>query len=80
MPGVIATMAEAAALVCDGDHLTYVGYLQMERVAFFHELLRGHRVETLDEVALLCGEGLAAAEEGAERGGEGFHERPVGPV
>jgi acyl CoA:acetate/3-ketoacid CoA transferase alpha subunit len=40
MPGVIATMAEAAALVCDGDHLTYVGYLQMEPVAFFHELLR----------------------------------------
>jgi len=40
MPGAIRTMSEAAALVRDGDHVTYVGYMQMEPVAFFHELLR----------------------------------------
>jgi glutaconate CoA-transferase subunit A len=43
MLAVVRTMAEAAALVRDGDHLTYVGYMQMEPVAFFHELLRQGR-------------------------------------
>lgn len=40
---VVTTLAEAAALVRDGDHLTYVGYMQMEPVAFAHELLRQGR-------------------------------------
>jgi glutaconate CoA-transferase subunit A len=43
MPSVITTMTEAAALVHDGDHVTYVGYMQMEPVALFHELLRQGR-------------------------------------
>ena len=42
---VVTTLAEAAALVRDGDHLTYVGYMQMEPVAFAHELLRQGRRE-----------------------------------
>ena len=41
---VVATLAEAAAVVRDGDHLTYVGYMQMEPVAFAHELLRQGRL------------------------------------
>lgn len=45
MPDVIRTMREAAALVENGDHVTYVGYMQMEPVAFFHELLRQGRRE-----------------------------------
>lgn len=40
---VVVTLAEAAALVRDGDHLTYVGYMQMEPVAFAHELVRQGR-------------------------------------
>ena len=40
---VVRTLAEAAALVRDGDHLTYVGYMQMEPVAFAHEQLRQGR-------------------------------------
>ena len=40
---VVRTLAEAAALVRDGDHVTYVGYMQMEPVAFAHELLRQGR-------------------------------------
>lgn len=40
---VVRTLAEAAALVRDGDHLTYVGYMQMEPVAFAHELVRQGR-------------------------------------
>ncbi len=43
MSGVGAGLAEAARLVRDGDHVTYVGYMQMEPVAFFHELLRQGR-------------------------------------
>ena len=43
MPTVIRTMSEAATLVRDGDHVTYVGYMQMEPVAFFHELIRQGR-------------------------------------
>ena len=43
MDGVIRSMAEAARLVRDGDHVTYVGYMRMEPVAFFHELLRQGR-------------------------------------
>jgi len=42
---VVTTLAEAAGLVRDGDHLTYVGYMQMEPVAFAHELLRQGRRE-----------------------------------
>lgn len=40
---VVTTLAEAAAVVRDGDHVTYVGYMQMEPVAFAHELLRQGR-------------------------------------
>ncbi len=36
-------MAGAAALVQDGDQVAYVGYMKMEPVAFFHELLRQGR-------------------------------------
>jgi glutaconate CoA-transferase subunit A len=36
-------MAQAAALVRDGDRITYVGYMTWEPVAFFHELLRQGR-------------------------------------
>jgi glutaconate CoA-transferase subunit A len=41
--GVVRTMQEAARLVGDGDRVVYVGYMKMEPVAFFHELLRQGR-------------------------------------
>lgn len=37
------SMREAAGLVRDGDQVVYVGYMKMEPVAFFHELLRQER-------------------------------------
>lgn len=43
MDSVIAPMRDAARLVKDGDRVTYVGYMKMEPVAFFHELLRQGR-------------------------------------
>jgi acyl CoA:acetate/3-ketoacid CoA transferase alpha subunit len=43
MNGAIASMAEAARLVRDGDRVTYVGYMRMEPAALFHELLRQGR-------------------------------------
>ena len=43
MASLIRMMSEAAGLVRDGDHVTYVGYMQMEPVAFFHELIRQGR-------------------------------------
>jgi glutaconate CoA-transferase subunit A len=43
MDSVITSMGEAAALVRDGDQVTYVGYMKMEPVAFFRELLRQGR-------------------------------------
>ena len=36
-------MRDAARLVRDGDRVVYVGYMKMEPVAFFHELLRQGR-------------------------------------
>jgi glutaconate CoA-transferase subunit A len=41
--GALATLAEAARLVHDGDQVVYVGYMTVEPVAFFHELLRQGR-------------------------------------
>lgn len=41
--GAVRTLADAAALVRDGDQIVYVGYMKMEPVAFFHELLRQGR-------------------------------------
>lgn len=43
MEHVITSMSDAAALVRDGDQVTYVGYMKLEPVAFFHELLRQGR-------------------------------------
>ena len=43
MNGALTSMAEAARLVRDGDRVVYVGYMRMEPVAFFHELLRQRR-------------------------------------
>ena len=43
MDSAIRSMADAAALVRDGDRVTYVGYMKWEPVAFFHELLRRGR-------------------------------------
>ncbi|OGK82795.1 MAG: hypothetical protein A2X52_06530 [Candidatus Rokubacteria bacterium GWC2_70_16] len=43
MDSVLTSMREAAALVRDGDQVAYVGYMKMEPVAFFHELLRQGR-------------------------------------
>jgi glutaconate CoA-transferase, subunit A len=43
MSGALTSMGEAARLVRDGDRVTYVGYMRMEPVAFFHELLRQRR-------------------------------------
>jgi glutaconate CoA-transferase subunit A len=43
MGTAITDMREAAALVRDGDQVTYVGYMKMEPVAFFRELLRQGR-------------------------------------
>src|SRR4030095_14406130 len=43
MNGALTSMGEAARLVRDGDRVTYVGYMRMEPVAFFHELLRQRR-------------------------------------
>jgi len=40
---LITSMSEAAGLVRDGDQVAYVGYMKMEPVAFFHELLRQGR-------------------------------------
>lgn len=40
MDSAIMTLRDAAALVRDGDRIAYVGYMKMEPVAFFHELLR----------------------------------------
>jgi glutaconate CoA-transferase subunit A len=39
----IASLRDAAALVRDGDQVTYVGYMKLEPVGFFHELLRQGR-------------------------------------
>jgi glutaconate CoA-transferase subunit A len=43
MDSAVMGMREAAGLVRDGDQVAYVGYMQMEPVAFFHELLRQGR-------------------------------------
>ena len=43
MDSVLTSMREAAGLVRDGDQVAYVGYMKMEPVAFFHELLRQGR-------------------------------------
>lgn len=43
MPGALTGMRDAAALVHDGDRVVYVGYMKLEPVAFFHELLRQGR-------------------------------------
>ncbi len=43
MNGVLRDMREAASLVRDGDRVVYVGYMKLEPVAFFHELLRQGR-------------------------------------
>jgi glutaconate CoA-transferase subunit A len=40
---LITSMSDAADLVRDGDQVAYVGYMKMEPVAFFHELLRQGR-------------------------------------
>jgi glutaconate CoA-transferase subunit A len=40
---MITSMGEAAGLVRDGDQVAYVGYMKMEPVALFHELLRQGR-------------------------------------
>lgn len=40
---MLASLPEAAALVRDGERVTYVGYMKMEPVAFFQELLRQGR-------------------------------------
>lgn len=40
---VVRGMREAAQLVRDGDRIVYVGYMSLEPVAFFHELLRQQR-------------------------------------
>jgi glutaconate CoA-transferase subunit A len=43
MDTALTSMHDAAALVRDGDQVAYVGYLTLEPVAFFHELLRQGR-------------------------------------
>jgi glutaconate CoA-transferase subunit A len=43
MQSAIRSLSEAACLVHDGDQVAYVGYMKMEPVAFFHELLRQGR-------------------------------------
>ena len=43
MDTLIRSMGEAAGLVRDGDQVVYVGYMKMEPVAFFHELVRQGR-------------------------------------
>ena len=43
MDGVITRLDEAARLVREGDRVVYVGYMKMEPVAFFQELLRQGR-------------------------------------
>jgi glutaconate CoA-transferase subunit A len=43
MDTVVCSMREAARLVGDGDQVVYVGYMKLEPVAFFHELLRQGR-------------------------------------
>ncbi len=43
MDTVVRSMREAARLVRDGDQVVYVGYMKLEPVAFFHELLRQGR-------------------------------------
>jgi glutaconate CoA-transferase subunit A len=43
METLVRDMREAAGLVRDGDRVVYVGYMKMEPVAFFHELLRQGR-------------------------------------
>ena len=43
MDTLIRSMGEAARLVHDGDQVAYVGYMKMEPVAFFHELVRRGR-------------------------------------
>lgn len=45
MDSVIRSMPEAARLVRDGDQVVYTGYMTIEPVAFFHELLRQGRRE-----------------------------------
>jgi glutaconate CoA-transferase, subunit A len=37
---MLTSMRDAAHLVRDGDRVVYVGYMRMEPVAFFHELVR----------------------------------------
>jgi len=43
MGGALTSMREAARLVRDGQRVAYVGYMRMEPVAFFHELVRQGR-------------------------------------
>ena len=43
MQSVVRNLRAAAGLVRDGDRVVYVGYMQLEPVAFFHELLRQGR-------------------------------------
>jgi glutaconate CoA-transferase, subunit A len=43
MTARLTSMREAAGLVRDGDRVAYVGYMRMEPVAFFQELLRQGR-------------------------------------
>jgi len=43
MQGALCSMREAAGLVRDGDRVAYVGYMKLEPVALFHELLRQGR-------------------------------------
>lgn len=40
---VVRGIREAAGLVRDGDRIVYVGYMSLEPVSFFHELLRQGR-------------------------------------
>jgi glutaconate CoA-transferase subunit A len=40
---VLCGMGEAASLVKDGDRVVYCGYMKLEPVALFHELLRQGR-------------------------------------
>ena len=43
MQSALSSMREAAGLVRDGDRVAYAGYMQLEPVALFHELLRQGR-------------------------------------
>jgi len=43
MQSALSSLREAASLVRDGDRVAYVGYMKLEPVALFHELLRQGR-------------------------------------